>query len=323
MEEMPNVSYNRIKINESLIELETAKSNLEAMVGELEVALDRLLNVKGMEYIDAGSIGSCLTEIDTQTSNTASLIGMIKNNQALIEEFKKDSDEARVFNLSLDGLMNLAYNYPKQENMFIHYFKDKTGKIIPCYLTDTPRNPIDYASERASKICQLNGFCKKKCMDLSFYYVMEMLSNHEYSKDVFRQLKYSPEIQISNRIVSKEEEGPKAAYQFIYDELKKGHPLGLQVTGSSDATRHWVTVVGYSCDVEDADKLSADNIFVIDCVNGEFGRLSDFNRDIKAWSSSKDKPRVYQVCGPTEKYLKTDRFINRYRESKNNRKENN
>lgn len=320
---MPNISYSREKTNKSLLELEDAKQNLESMIGELEIAYNRLLSVKGMEYISAGSLGTCIAEIDAQTGNTASLISMIKNNQVLIEEYNKDSDEPRVFNLSLDGLMNVTYNYKNQENMYVYYYKDPSGRIYPCYLTDTPRNPIDYSSKRASEICQEKGYCRKKCMDLSFYYVMEMLSDHEYSKDVFKQLKYSPEIQISNRVVSKEEEGPEAAYQFIYEELKKGHPVGIQVTGTTEATRHWVTAVGYACDLEDSSELCAQNLFVIDCVNGEFGRLCDFSRDLKAWSSNKNKPKVYQVCGPSEKYLKTDRFINRCKESKENQKENN
>ena len=160
-------------------------------------------------------------------------------------------------------------------------------------------------------MCQEKGICAGKCMDLSFYYIMELMSKHEYSNETYRKLKASPETNISNRVKASEESGPEKVYDFIFNELKEGHPVGIQVTGSSATTRHWVTVVGYSCDVENANELNSDNIFVIDCYNGKFGRLSDFNRDLIAWNADKKKTKVYQACGPSSKYLKKDIFINK------------
>ncbi|MBP5678451.1 MAG: hypothetical protein J6X28_01310 [Bacilli bacterium] len=311
---MSYINYSKSKTDDSLWELERAKKDLESVSGELETAISRLMGAKGVEYLNTGSVTSSMSDINLQTSNTSSLIRMIQENQNEIEEFNKaDDDSRKILTVSLNGLLNLNFNYPDQENMVIYFYKDKSGGIFPCYVTDTARNPVEYAEHRAKNVNQEKGVCKGKCMDLSFYYIMEMMSNHEYAKEVFRKLKCSPEIQISKRVISKESDGPSEAYEFIFQELKEGHPVGVQVTGTSELKRHWVTAVGYSCDVEDASELNADNLFVIDCYNGEFGRLSDFNRDILAWSSSKKKDKVFQVCGPSDKYLANDAFINRYR----------
>ena len=93
--------------------------------------------------------------------------------------------------------------------------------------------------------------------------------------------------------------------KYIYNEALAGRPTALQVTqvNSYKGDRHWVTVVGFSTSVKSYKDLNANNLLVLDCVDGKLQVLSKsraqggHQRDLFAQGGS------YLVRGATSTFL--------------------
>ena len=139
---MSSINYRRELVENSVLELETAYNQLDAISKEIEIAGGRLASVKGMEYLDTGSIKEMIQNVSEKANTISTLIYMIKDKQDLIEKYNiSEGNQENTFQLSIKDILNLTSPYKNQPKMFVYYYKDQSGNIFPCYLTDTARNP--------------------------------------------------------------------------------------------------------------------------------------------------------------------------------------
>lgn len=142
------------------------------------------------------------------------------------------------------------------------------------YVVNTKINCVDYQRYVAKNgLTQNNGLCPDDCMVLSQYYAVDMLRGTKTSGNTMSQGQGGPAVRM-NDYVSSQSRDP--VLKYIYTEALAGRPTVLQVTqvNSYKGDRHLVTVVGFDSSVQSYKDLNADNIFVLDCVDGKLQTLS-------------------------------------------------
>lgn len=142
------------------------------------------------------------------------------------------------------------------------------------YVVNTKTNVFDYQKYVASnRLTQNDGLCGDDCMLLSQYYAVDMMRGTKTSRNTMAHAEGAPANRI-NDYVSSESRNP--VLKYIYSEALAGRPTVLQVTqvNSYKGDRHLVTFVGFESNVQSYKDLNADNILVLDCVDGKIQTLS-------------------------------------------------
>lgn len=142
------------------------------------------------------------------------------------------------------------------------------------YVVNTKINPIDYQRYvQENGLYQNKGLLPGDCMLLSQYYAMDMLRGTYTSGSAMAQGQGSPATRIDDYVQSPNRED---VLNYIYNESLEGRPTVLQATQvrSSEGLRHLVTFIGFSTDVESIADLTANNILVLDCVDGQVQTLA-------------------------------------------------
>ena len=184
-------------------------------------------------------------------------------------------------------------------NMTSYNFNGKTFNVV-----NTKISLDDYTAYVNEKgLTQNKGLLGGDCMLLAQYYASDMLAGKYTSRSDMANCKGGPAVRM-NEVMSTPNKDE--ALQYMYQELNEGHPVTLQATQvntKKDGSRHIVTVVGYTSDVTSASDLNADNILVLDNVDGKIQTLGQarseggHERDLFAQGGK------YQVKGPTENFL--------------------
>ena len=171
------------------------------------------------------------------------------------------------------------------------------------YVPNTKINCLTYQKYVAkNRLYQNAGLLGGDCLLLSQYYAVDMLRGTYTSGRTMAATGGSPATRINNYVKSSSRD---PILKYIYNEALAGRPTALQVTqvNSYKGDRHWVTVVGFSTSVKSYKDLNANNLLVLDCVDGKLQVLSKsraqggHQRDLFAQGGS------YLVRGATSTFL--------------------
>jgi hypothetical protein len=180
------------------------------------------------------------------------------------------------------------------------------------YIPNTKISCIDYQKYvEKYRITQNGGLLPNDCLLLSQYYAVDMMRGSFTKKSAMARTEGSPATRIRNTVSSSVR---SPILKYVYDEMLAGRPTALQVTqvNSYKGDRHWVTVVGFSTNVKSYKDLNADNLLVLDCVDGKLQVLSKsrssggHERDLFAQGGT------YLVRGATNDFLNKEVYSSRY-----------
>ena len=129
-----------------------------------------------------------------------------------------------------------------------------------------------YASYVASnKICQTNDTSKygDKCLSFAETHAYAMYTGNT-SDSADRASSYPHSGAFTSWFSDSKEETLKK----IYEEVVNGKPVVIQVNGNKQGTsRHFVTVVGFKSSVTDVNKLTEQDLLIIDSWDGQTERM--------------------------------------------------
>jgi len=232
-------------------------------------------------YDDRGNVNP---DYSAYSSKKIQLEEEIKNAKNICEECVKSCDAIVSEIKSLDGSVKdvkINISTVSTGNNLSVIESVKNGKMlkVSCegrefYIVNTKINPIDYQRYiQENGLYQNNGLLPGDCMLLSQYYVMDMLRGTLTGGSAMAQGQGSPATRIDDYVQS---ENRNDVLKYIYSESLEGRPTVLQTTQvrSNEGFRHLVAFLGFSTDVEKIEDLTAKNIIVLDCVDGQIQTLA-------------------------------------------------
>ena len=201
----------------------------------------------------------------------------IRNCNAIYNSIKSIDSSAEEFSVS----MNVAASGSKLKTGGSIIESVEGGKMLKItyngneyYVVNSSINCLDYEKYvQKNGLYQGNGLLGGQCMVLSQYYAMDMMRGTWTSYSQMSSGSGSPATRISDYVKSTNEED---VLKYVYEEALAGRPTVLQVSqvNSYKGERHLVTVVGFDSSVKSYKDLTADKIFVLDCVDGKLQTLS-------------------------------------------------
>ena len=136
----------------------------------------------------------------------------------------------------------------------------------------TKTSVASYASYVASsKICQTNDTSKygDKCLSFAETHAYALYTGNT-SDSADRASSYPHSGAFTSWFSDSKEETLKK----IYEEVVNGKPVVIQVNGNKQGTsRHFVTVVGFKSSVTDVNKLTEQDLLIIDSWDGQTERM--------------------------------------------------
>lgn len=220
--------------------------------------------------------------------NCNTIVLSIKTLDSSVEEFKEEiktetSNSNKSYSIieSVDNGKMLRVTYNGSE-----YF-----------IVNTKINCMEYEKYvQKNGLTQNSGLLGSQCMLLSQYYAMDMMRGTWTDRSTMANYGASPATRINDYVKSPTKD---EVLEYIYNEALQGRPTVLQVTQrlSYKGLRHLVTVVGFDSSVKSAQDLTADKIFVLDCVDGKLQRLTEKERDLF------NQGGYYFARGATQEFL--------------------
>ena len=263
------------------------------------------------------SIQSSINEVSNLVSKQCSLfVSSIALYREAYEEEKRriEAELKDVKNVELRGSFE-SYN---DESITILGSVDG-GKMLKIkfegkeyYVPNTKVSPLDYQKYvEKYRLTQNGGLLPKDCLLLSQYYAVDMMRGTFTNRGIMARAEGSPATRIRNTVSSSTR---TPILKYIYSEMLAGRPTALQVTqvNSYKGDRHWVTVVGFSTNVKSYKDLNADNLLVLDCVDGKLQTLS---KSRKSGGHERDlfaQGGTYLVRGATNDFLRKEVYTSRY-----------
>ena len=134
---------------------------------------------------------------------------------------------------------------------------------------------------QSNNLYQDAGFMGGKCNILSMVYAKDLVEGSYTGGNDY-------DASVEDMFESVTSDGTSLITETMYEELKNGRPVVLQVSQKDPTKRHFVTVVGYDSSVTSAKDLTTDKLLVVDCWNGQI-------RQNKRTLTSNSPKGLYQV----------------------------
>ena len=294
-------------------ELYPATKNLKEADEKYEEVLNELNSLVSVS--PTNSDGSANPDYQTYVSKKDELEKKKEEYKLKCEEYVRDCNTAYNSIKSLDSSatafkveVKLAASSKKNDTKTI-IESVEGGKLLKVsvegrefYICNSKINALDYEKYvQKYGLTQNNGLLGGQCLVLSQYYAVDMMRGTWTSKSTMASGGGSPATRI-NDVVTSESIDP--ILKYIYEETLAGRPTVLQVTqvNSYKGERHLVTVVGFDSSVKSYKDLNADNILVLDCVDGKVQTLS------KSRASGGHERDIYAQAGKYSVRGATDAF---------------
>ena len=226
------------------------------------------------------------------------LVGENINKMFQLAQYKeKDIDMIDRGKLKEDGYFIIGPSMDGKMLKAVVLDKDGNERIV--YTANTKINCFDYSKyANANGLFQdgkikggKGGILGDECMMLCKYYIVDMLSGTFTSKKFMtsnsRDRGVEERINNPKTIIcdsndpndKKVIEAKSEINEFIYNELREGRPVVLQVTqedSSSDngGKRHFVVITGFDDTVKGPEDLNPDTMYSLDCLDGDLNFLS-------------------------------------------------
>lgn len=140
-------------------------------------------------------------------------------------------------------------------------------------VVDTPFGLVDYFNYiQKNRIYQDGSDATNACFSVAHFYGKSMLLSKKYSGSLATQV-HSGAGDVFYRNKRLNDATQQQALYAIYEELKAGRPVSIDVKRKKPGGRHVVTVVGLKSHVKSAADLRPEDLLILDTWDGQIERM--------------------------------------------------
>lgn len=168
---------------------------------------------------------------------------------------------------------NQPNNYLLTHDMYVGRGDGRMLNYGEYSVVDTPFSLVNYFNYiQKNRVYQDGSDSTNACFSVAHFYAKSMLMNTTKSGALSSQLSATAgDVFYKDRRLH--EPSQQAALKAIYEELKAGRPVSIDVRRKKPGGRHVVTVVGFKSNVKSAADLRAEDLLILDTWDGQIERM--------------------------------------------------
>ncbi len=287
--ELRNKDEEYDRIEEKISLSQTTASDIEYLKGKLK-AMDSILSnlkdnvdkkineIKSYNTLNDSSIqGSNLSSVDLNKTaeELLKLYGKTHNDNSIVGRIKSQAEENRIKRM-VNGISE-GSTYTKlskagkgdlnTSNCIDLSLLDENWKVV-----NTKLNVSEYASLAYNKGIRQNSNSERYgdlCLAFSYVHASN-LYNGSTTDNAESAYNWAHAGEFTDYFNDNKQE----TLSVVYDQVKEGKPVILQVNGNKQGTsRHFVTVVGVKSNVKSASDVKESDLLILDSWDGQLERM--------------------------------------------------
>ncbi len=284
--------------------------------------IDEQIKALGPEPSAKDSKGNNNPDYATYMSKMNSLVGekskldtelktLVSDCDTTIQKINSLKPEKIKINVPVGSNDNAQYVKSNQPNNYLlthNMLVGREGNMLnygEYSVVDTAFGLVDFFNYiQKNRIYQDGSDATNSCFSAAHFYAKSMLMNEKYSGSLSQQMHSAAGDVYYNRDRRIDTSNKQAALAAIYEELKAGRPVSIDVKRKKPGGRHVITVVGFKSNVKSAADLRSEDLLILDTWDGQIERMDTVNsRQMAAGSEVGQGYKGYNV-----RRIRDDRF---------------